>query len=165
MFRYRTPTADDRDAMIAVHHAAVQAVSHEHYPQRILEAWSPLPDESRSAWLGGVIAAASTISCLAESVDRTVLGFGFADAESGMLKALYVHPDAAGRGVGAGLLRHLENHCRSLGISALTLNASYNAEAFYRRHGYAAMGPAEQELAGGLTMGAVRMRKMLVANA
>lgn len=148
--------------MIAVHYAAVQAVSREHYPERILEAWSPVPDERRNAWLGGVIAAAGTVSYIAESQDQTVLGFCFADTEAGILKALYVHPDAAGQGVGAGLLQHLENHCRSLGVHALTLNASYNAEAFYRHHGYATLGPTAQELAGGETMGAVSMRKTLV---
>ena len=33
--------------MVAMHYAAVQAISREHYPERSLEAWSPVPDERR----------------------------------------------------------------------------------------------------------------------
>ena len=160
--RYRIPSPDDAAAMVDVHFAAVHAVAHEYYPEQLLHAWSPVPDDRRRAWLAEVIASPATLSCLAESSGHEVLGFGFVDTESGVLKALYVHPKATGRGLGKGLLLHLENQCASLGLTALTLNASYNAERFYRNNGYTALGPSIQMLGNGESMGAVSMVKSLV---
>jgi putative acetyltransferase len=162
--RYRIPSPDDAEAMVDVHFAAVHAVAHEHYPEHLLHAWSPVPDNRRRAWLAEVIASPTTLSCLAESSGHEVLGFGFVDTDSGVLKALYVHPKATGRGLGKNLLLHLENQCRSLGLVALTLNASYNAERFYRNNGYTVQGPSVQVLGNGESMCAVSMMKSLVTD-
>jgi len=163
-YQYRVPSPDDAAAMVDVHFAAVHAVVNDHYPDHLLHAWSPVPDERRRAWLASVIASPAAVSCLVESSGQQVLGFGLVDTESGVLKALYVHPNATGCGLGKGLLQHLENQCRSLGLTALTLNASYNAERFYGRNGYAALGPSVQVLANGESMGAVSMFKSLGTN-
>jgi N-acetylglutamate synthase-like GNAT family acetyltransferase len=41
-----------------------------------------------------------------------------------------VHPDFGGRGIAQGFLQHIEAKCRAIGLDALELNASYNAEGF-----------------------------------
>jgi putative acetyltransferase len=161
-YHYRAATLEHVSAMIDVHFASVHGISCEHYSDEILLAWSPVPDDKRKAWLSDVVASPATVSYVAESTDSEVLGFCLAVPEAGELKALYVHPKVSGCGLGKGLLQCLESHCRSLGLAELTLNASYNAEPFYRSNGYVALGPSVQVL-GAEAMGAVTMLKSLRA--
>lgn len=49
---------------------------------------------------------------------------------------MYVRPQSARSGIGSALLRYTENVIYSGGFSAVRLNASWNAEAFYLHHGY-----------------------------
>lgn len=156
----RVATLEDVPGMIDVHYASVHGISPEHYSEEILRAWSPVPDDRRKAWLSGVIAAPSTVSYVAVSSDEEVLGFCFAIPETGELKALYVHPKVSGCGLGKSLLEH---HCRARGLAELTLNASLNAEPFYRNNGYISLGPSIQALSSGEAMGAVSMFKALRA--
>jgi putative acetyltransferase len=54
---------------------------------------------------------------------------------------LYVAPESAGQGVGAGLLDLLEGLMRERGFPSVRLEASLNARGFYLRRGYRAAGP------------------------
>ena len=51
---------------------------------------------------------------------------------------LYVHPSAAGQGVGAMLCDALEKLAGARGAKSLTVDASDNAEQFFRKRGYVA---------------------------
>ena len=55
---------------------------------------------------------------------------------TGEVRAVYVHPDAAGEGVGSALLAELERRARGRDLSALGLHASLNAVPFYEARGY-----------------------------
>ncbi len=143
--------------MVDVHYAAVQAIGREHYPDDVLSAWSPPPDAGRRNWLADLIGQTSTLGTVA--VADEIVGFCIAIPTQGLLKALYVHPDFTGQGIGQGLLQRTEARCRDLGLEALELNASYNAAAFYRRSGYEALGPVAQDLTDTVVMGAIRMVK------
>lgn len=158
---YRPALPGDVPAMIGVHYAAVQAVDRRHYSEDVLAAWSPPPDASRRDWLAGLISRDSTLCTVAVSGDEAIAGFCIALPEHALLKALYVHPGLAGRGIGQCLLREMEARCRALGLESLELNASHNAAAFYRRCGYEAHGPIAQQLTDTVSMGAIRMVKQL----
>jgi putative acetyltransferase len=145
--------------MVDVHYAAVQAIGREHYPDEVLSAWSPPPDAGRRNWLADLVVQASTLGTVAVADADGIVGFCIAIPAQGLLKALYVHPDFTGQGIGQGLLQRTEAHCRDLGLEALELNASYNAAAFYRRSGYAALGPVSQDLTDTVVMAAIRMVK------
>jgi len=147
--------------MIGVHYAAVQAVDRHHYSDDVIAAWSPPPDASREDWLAGLISRDSTLCTVAICADGALAGFCIAIPEHALLKALYVHPDRAGQGIGQGLLREMESRCRALGLQALELNASHNAATFYRRCGYEARGPVAQQLTDTVSMEATRMVKQL----
>jgi|SRR5678809_1312756 putative acetyltransferase len=54
---------------------------------------------------------------------------------------LYVNPNCVNRGIGSGLLRLAEEIMLAAGINTVRLDASWNAEAFYVRHGYSPIGP------------------------
>lgn len=158
---YRPALAGDAPAMVDVHYAAVQAVDRRHYSDDVLSAWSPPPDASRRDWLADLVRRESTLCTVAVSSGGAIVGFCIALPEHALLKALYVHPGFAGKGLGRGLLGEMEARCRALGLDVLELSASYNAAAFYRSCGYEARGPVDQPLAGTVTMGAIRMVKQL----
>ncbi|MBW8481037.1 GNAT family N-acetyltransferase [Actinomadura parmotrematis] len=67
-----------------------------------------------------------------------------ADGE-GVLGRLAVLPEARGTGLGAALVRAVEDRARARGLPALRLHAQTSARGFYERLGYAAFGPVEDE--------------------
>lgn len=159
----RSATPRDAAEMVAVHYASVHSIKHGACSLEVLDAWSPMPSESRVSWLGGLVASSSTISCVAESESGEILAFCFVLTDQCQLKALYVHPSWSRRGVGRALLEHTQHACSAAGVKRLELNASFNAEGFYAAAGYESLGPAFQPLTDSCSMGAVRMSKSISA--
>jgi len=159
---YRRATSEDAWELIGVHYAAVHSIGKGVYPDVVLFAWSPPPDEPRRKQIADLIAQDHVICIVAECEARTV-AFGIALPAQGWIRALYVHPDHGGKGIGQRLLHGLEVQCQSVGVAALEVKASHNAEGFYRRCGYEVVGPASQELTTTLSMAAVHMVKRFVS--
>ena len=157
----RAALASDAGAMVEVHYAAVQAIDRRHYTDDVLDAWSPSPGPARRDWLAALIGRESTLAVVAVAGDAAIAGFCIVLPGQQLLQALYVHPRCTGLGIGQGLLRDVESRCRALGVETLSLNASHNAEDFYRRCGYRAQGPVTQPLNEGVAMSATRMSKAL----
>lgn len=63
------------------------------------------------------------------------------DAEVGALGRLAVTKAARGLGVGAALVRAIEDTARARGLTAVDLHAQTHALGFYERLGYEAYGP------------------------
>ncbi|MEU8032271.1 GNAT family N-acetyltransferase [Streptomyces sp. NPDC049099] len=63
------------------------------------------------------------------------------DASVGSLGRLAVSREARGLGVGAALVRAIEDAARARGLTAVDLHAQTHALGFYERLGYAAYGP------------------------
>ena len=55
----------------------------------------------------------------------------------------YVVPEGLHRGIGSRLLAAMEAEARRLGHPQIILNSTITAQAFYKRHGYLADGPAK----------------------
>lgn len=86
--------------------------------------------------------AAGAVHALA-LVDGVPAGAGrFIFVEPGVAKIqrMAVVDDVRGKGVGAALLRFLEDESRSRGARRFTLGAQTQARAFYEKQGYAAVG-------------------------
>ncbi|MCB1605590.1 MAG: GNAT family N-acetyltransferase [Xanthomonadales bacterium] len=158
----RQAQAADAQAMIAVHHAAVRQIDQKHYPAELLAIWSPTPSAERTQWMINLIANSATLATVAADSTETILGFALVDLQASTLKALYVDPGCARRGVGSTLLADMERRCGERGLRRLTLNSAYNATAFYQARGYVSLGATEQPLAGTAVMGAVHMSKALL---
>jgi len=96
---------------------------------------------------------AGAVHVLAIGEDGTPLGTGRllhgaaaaakngGDPAAGSLGRLAVTRDARGRGVGAALVRAIEQAARDLGLTAVDLHAQTHALGFYERLGYVAYGP------------------------
>jgi GNAT superfamily N-acetyltransferase len=63
---------------------------------------------------------------------------GFLDSrnEAAKIRAFFVHPDHARRGLGTALLRHCESEAKSHGFTKMELMATLPGVKLYRRLGY-----------------------------
>ncbi|MFG2571910.1 GNAT family N-acetyltransferase [Streptomyces sp. NPDC048481] len=67
------------------------------------------------------------------------------DPSTGSLGRLAVTREARGLGVGAALVRGIEDAARARGLAAVDLHAQTHALGFYERLGYKAYGPEDLE--------------------
>lgn len=113
-----------------VHQASVRGLCAAFYSDEQIDAWvgHKTPDDYVRAmvdlgermwvvWGGG-----------------TALGFAAQKGEE--IRAVYVHPDKGGRGIGRRLLQAAEQAARAEGVRVVHLDASLNAVPFYERMGY-----------------------------
>lgn len=161
----RAALAEDAASLVAIHYESVHQGASSHYPAAVLQAWSPPPDQHRSDWLHNIITSNNTLVEIAEQPGQGVVGFGIVLLGQSRLQALYIHPDAAGTGIGRRLLSRLEQRASQLGLTRLSLNASLNAHPFYVNMGYATHGPSSQVLADEVVMEALAMEKSLLKGA
>jgi GNAT superfamily N-acetyltransferase len=77
-----------------------------------------------------------------------IAGFAALDAEHGSVWALFVDPDAEGRGIGRALLDHLVEEAKRLGLGTLGLTTApgTRAEHLYRAAGWEETGAANGEI-------------------
>ena len=130
----RDMTGEDARAVLELHSAAVHRLAGGSYDPTILEAWAPheVSDELVAFFQRN---PDSETRIVAER-DGRIAGFGALVIANRELRACYVHPGAARCGVGRALVAELETRARAAGLEALELDASLNAEAFYRALGY-----------------------------
>lgn len=79
------------------------------------------------------------------------------------IRAFFVHPAHARRGIGAALMRHCERAAGDAGFGTMELVATLGGEPLYAASGFAAVERFEIPLEGDLTMPVVRMRKAIAA--
>lgn len=77
------------------------------------------------------------------------------------VRAMFVRPAAAGRGLGGFLLRHVESEIVRAGFREAYLVATKSGRAFYERSGYVALGDHEVGLPDGTGFGVTFMRRQL----
>jgi GNAT superfamily N-acetyltransferase len=82
-------------------------------------------------------------------------------SEPAKIRAFFVHPAWARKGIGTAILTKCEAEARAHGFRALELMATLPGVRLYAAHGYSGHERVEYELAGGVTMSFVPMRKDL----
>jgi len=75
------------------------------------------------------------------------------------IRAFFVHPAWARRGIGGMILEACENAARSAGFTQFEMGATLSGVPFYKVKGYEAVENLEVPLAGGESMIVVRMTK------
>jgi GNAT superfamily N-acetyltransferase len=81
--------------------------------------------------------------------------------DSARIRAFFVHPDWARRGIGRAILEKSEAEARAHGFRSAELLATLPGHRFYRALGYSGDEWAEYPLAHGLTIDFIPMRKSL----
>ena len=162
MVLVRDAEPSDVTVIASVHAASVRGLAADDYDDEQIASWSDssaddfsLPEEAVQ-----VVVAETTRSGECEAAGE-IAGFGAIDLESGEVRAVYVHPDRAGVGVGSAILEELERRAGDESLTDLRLTASLNAVPFYERRGWESTEPATYELDGGVELEAVEMEKSL----
>lgn len=83
--------------------------------------------------------------------------------DAARIRAFFVHPEFARRGVGSLLMRCCEAEARAEGFTHLELTATLAGEPLYARHGFVATRRYEVELPNGEKLPLVLMRKIATA--
>ena len=81
--------------------------------------------------------------------------------EAARIRAFFVHPRFARRGLGQAMLELCEAEARRRGFASTALMATLPGERLYRAAGYVGEGSVDHELPGGLSIRFVPMRKAL----
>jgi len=132
---------------------SVRAFWADDYPRNVIEtvAEQNLPDAIRRrstkqedflAWRDGV-------------------AVGYVAVKQNEIGHLFVHPDAAGQGVGSALVAFSEQLLRDRGHETIKVYASLTAAAFYEKRGFHRVHDKAFELAPDVVLDSVLMEKTL----
>ena len=120
----------DVPLLAEIFRAAIEELTAEDYSDAQQEAWAESADdlEAFGAKLAGELTLVATFAGSA---------IGFASLADNMrIDMVYVHPAAAGQGVGSMLVDALEKLAASRGAARLSADVSDSAEEFFRRRGF-----------------------------
>jgi len=157
--RIRPASPEDRTAMTALHKASIGSCLGPYTVEQVT-AWTAA---IRPEVYDGALRDKTVLVAEAQEPDgpERLLGLGILDSHDGEINAVYVSPEAMGRGVGSQLLAAMEAKAAGRGVANLTVHATLNAVGFYERHGYRPRGDAAHELSDGTALPCVRMVKPL----
>lgn len=122
----------DTPVLAAIFVAAIQELTGDDYDETQQEAWASVADDE--AGFGKKLAGELT---LIASLKNAAVGFASLKGKD-HIDMLFVHPNAAGQGVASALLDALEKLAGARGVKSLTVDASDNAQEFFRKRGYVA---------------------------
>jgi putative acetyltransferase len=149
---------EDARCFLEIHHAAVRGIAARDYPPLVVEVWArPITDQVIERFLAN---RDGELRLVAE-IDGAPLGIGAIVIGNSELRACYVDPSAARRGVGTALVAKIEEIAHEHRLDHLELESSITAEPFYSALGYQVESRGELFLAPDVPMAAVRMRKRL----
>jgi putative acetyltransferase len=161
---FREATTEDIDEIGAINRESIEELAGQSYSREQILTWisgiSPelYPIESTDAYF-----------LLAER-DGDMVGFGwmkptandYLDASvDSEITGMYVHPSAAGSGVGSRLYDRLERFAREQDSSSTGLWSSLNAVSFYEKQGYVRVTQQALEYPNGIEVPVVEMQKRL----
>jgi putative acetyltransferase len=121
----------DVPLLAQIFRASIEELASDDYSEAQQQAWAATADDGAAfaARLTGAVTLLGTI-------DGSPVGFASLVTPD-RVDMLYVHPAAAGHGVGTMLLDALERLAQSRGATRLTADVSDSAQDFFRRRGFA----------------------------
>jgi putative acetyltransferase len=122
----------DTPVLAAIFIAAIEELTGDEYSSEQQEAWASVADNEEE--FGKKLAGELT---LIATLGNAPVGFASLKGKD-HIDMLYVHPSAAGQGVASTLIDALERLAGGRGAKNLTVEASDNAQDFFRKRGYVA---------------------------
>jgi putative acetyltransferase len=123
--------ASDAPMLAAIFAAAIEELTGDDYSEAQQEAWAAAADDEEA--FGKKLASDLT---LIATLQNSPVGFASLKGKD-HIDMLYVHPSVAGQGVATMLCDALEKLAENRGAKSLTVDASDNAQDFFRKRGYA----------------------------
>jgi putative acetyltransferase len=145
----------DLPAVRALHHDSIRQVCSAVYEPAAIDEWVDLLTPERYEVM------LSERAFVVALLDGEFVGFGVISPDKCLVNALYVAPDALGRGVGSALLRALEDVGRAAGVDTLRLESTLNAATFYESRGWARGAETVSRFHSGLELSSVEMTRAL----
>lgn len=124
----RPALAADAERLHALHTASVRGLCGDHYSADIIDGWLL----NRSADIYRPIIERGDIFVAVD--EERVVGFG--EAVPGEIRAIYVDPAEARKGIGTVLMHHAMRIAGHTAHGTIALVSSLNAVAFYERFGF-----------------------------
>jgi putative acetyltransferase len=121
----------DIPILAAIFAAAIEELTGDDYTEAQQEAWAAAADDEDA--FGKKLASELT---LIATLQNAPVGFASLKGKD-HIDMLYVHPSVAGQGVATMLCDALEKLAGGRGAKSLTVDASDNAQEFFRKRGYA----------------------------
>lgn len=131
-FVLRPARAGEGARLFEITRLSVAGLARGHYSAAQIDGWM---GARTPATYEGLIAKGGVTVAECEG-----LIVGFVDAEPGEVTRLFLVPDAAGAGLGARLLEIGIAKARAGHPGPIRVEATVNAEGFYRRHGFRRVG-------------------------
>lgn len=175
-FEVRTATLDDREAITRLIAESARRLSREHYADAQIEA-------AIAAVFGVDTTLIEDGTYFVAEQDGTLIGSGgwskrktvfggdqYSTRDTSMIdpatepakiRAFFVHPDHARKGVARAILSVCETEAKAHGCRALELLSTLPGIKFYEANGYSPTGNFDLELANGVKIPFVPMRKQL----
>ena len=123
----------DTPILATIFVAAIQELTGDDYSEAQQAAWAEAAEDE--AQFGKRLASQLT---LIATLQNSPVGFVSLKGPD-HIDLLYVHPGAAGQGIASMLVDALEKLAGARGAKNLTVDASDNAEPFFKKRGYIAM--------------------------
>ncbi|SDS43529.1 GNAT family N-acetyltransferase [Bradyrhizobium canariense] len=124
--------AVDTAVLAAIFVTAIEELTGEDYSETQQQAWAGVADDEEP--FGKRLASELT---LIATLQNSPVGFASLKGAD-HIDMLYVHPSAAGQGVGSMLCEALEKLAGARGAKSLKVDASDNAQVFFAKRGYVA---------------------------
>ena len=131
-FALRPYLPDDVSVLREIFRDSIEGLTEDDYTAAQQEAWASVADDEAAFGkkLGGQLTLVATMQ-------GSPVGFASL-AGRDRIDMLYVHPGAAGHGVGAMLADALEKLAGARGAEKLAVDASDSARGFFEKRGYVA---------------------------
>lgn len=124
----------DAQQIVRIFHETIHTVNTRDYTTEEVNAWSPeVPDADEWAEKRFL----NRITFVADD-HGTVAGFGELETD-GHIDCLYCRHDYQRRGVGAAILRRIEDNARTRSVTRLFAEASITARPFFEAQGFVIM--------------------------
>jgi len=124
--------ASDTPILAQIFVASIQELTGDDYNEAQQEAWAAAAEDE--AAFGKKLASELT---LIATMQNSPVGFASLKGAD-HIEMLYVHPSAAGQGVGAMLVDALEKLAGARGAKTLSVDSSDSALDFFKKRGYVA---------------------------
>lgn len=158
--KIRKASKVDKENISRLHVASIKKLCCNHYTIEELNTWTNVLTPSVYDQ-----ALKEKVFLVAYDSQQDLLGLGILDIENAEVSAIYINPDAAGKGIGTRLLYELEKTARNSKIYRITVHSTLNAKSFYTNHGYIDQGLTFHSLPNGSKLKCVRMIKDLLTDA
>jgi putative acetyltransferase len=132
-FALRPFLPEDAEILADIFRASIEGLAADDYSESQVDAWAAAADDGEE-----FMSRLGTSLTLVATMDGSPVGFASLK-EPGHIDLLYVHPAVAGKGAGTLLIEALEKLAAARGAKKLTVEASDNAQDFFRRRGFKAM--------------------------